>query len=196
MITCIIIDDEVLGLDRMKQLLSGFPEIRVLSLEHIPELAIQSILRYRPDVVFLYVEMPRTSGFGIVEEVRSRNCHPEFIFITGFEQYAIKALKEGVFDYILKPVDVDELKAAIGRYKEKIREIKPKDKRQGLGVILSDREKEVLKLMMQGKTSTEIGETLFISKNTVDTHRRNILEKTESRNSTELISKALEKGWV
>jgi DNA-binding NarL/FixJ family response regulator len=196
MITCIIIDDEVLGLDRMKQLLSGFPEIRVLSLEHIPELAIQSILRYRPDVVFLDVEMPRTSGFGIVEEVRSRNCHPEFIFITGFEQYAIKALKEGVFDYILKPVDVDELKAAIGRYKEKIREIKPKDKRQGLGVILSDREKEVLKLMMQGKTSTEIGETLFISKNTVDTHRRNILEKTESRNSTELISKALEKGWV
>ena len=196
MITCVVIDDEIRCLDRMKQLLSGFPEIRILSMEHIPELAIQSILRYRPDVVFLDVEMPRISGLGIVEEVRSRKCHPEFIFITGYEQYAIKALKEGVFDYILKPVDVDELKAAIGRYKEKIREIKPKDKRQGLGVKLSGREKEVLKLMMQGKTSKEIGETLFISKNTVDTHRRNILEKTESSNSTELISKALEKGWV
>jgi DNA-binding NarL/FixJ family response regulator len=161
------------------------------------------------------------SGFDVVHEVRSHNCHPVFIFVTAFNQYAIKAIKDTVFDYILKPIDIDDLKEAIERYKDQLRRttaftkasaverdegrpLSPRLRRlkgtkwedAGLKVILSDREKEVLKLMMHGKTSKEIADALFISKTTVDTHRRNILEKTGARNSTELISLALEKGWV
>jgi two-component system response regulator DesR len=201
MITCIIVDDELQSIERLESLLFGFPEIRILTKEHIPELAVSEIVRHRPDLVFIDVEMPRMSGFDVVHEVRSRNCHPVFIFATAFNQYAIKAIKEGVFDYILKPFDVDELKEAIERYKDQGTRTKDEGRKtreevKMTSVYLSDREKEVLRLIMQGKTSKEIAGELFISKTTVDSHRRNILEKTGARNSTELISLALEKGWV
>jgi len=194
------VDDETGSIERLEKILTNFPEIKILGKEMIPELAVQEIVRQRPDIVFSDVEMPRMSGLDLVHEVRSRNCHPVFIFTTGFNQYAIKAIKDAVFDYLLKPIDIDDLKEAIERYKinreslhghpsgkESITSAKP---------VLSDREKEVLRLLIQGKNSKQIASALFISKTTVDTHRRNILEKTGAHNSSELIAIALEKGLV
>jgi len=198
MITCIIADDEIGSIERLEKMLQSFPGFKVLAKEHIPELAVQSIVSLRPDIVFLDVEMPRISGFDVVHQVRERNCHPEFIFTTGYNHYAIKAIKETVFDYLLKPIDVDDLKEAIEKYKNRISRaiVTNNEDLTTNPVILSDREKEVLKLIMQGKTSKQIADELFISKTTVDTHRKNILEKTGARNSSELITMALEKGWV
>jgi len=198
MITCIVADDEIGCLERMETILQSFPEIKIVAKEHIPEFAVQAIVRLRPELVFIDVEMPRMSGFEVVHKVRECNCHPEFIFTTGFNHYAIKAIKEAVFDYLLKPIDVDDLKEVIEKYKRRIArgvDISKEDLTMN-PVVLSDREKEVIKLIMQGKTSKQIAEELFISKTTVDSHRGNILEKTGARNSSELISLALEKGWI
>lgn len=201
MITCIIVDDEILCIERMQSLLSNFTEIKVVACEHIPDCAVKVILNQRPDIVFLDIEMPGMSAFDVVEEVRSRKCHPFFIFTTAFEHYAIKAIRESIFDYLLKPIDIDELKEVIIKYKNfrssgKTAVPNFHEKKTIQAPILSYREKEVLMLIMQGKTSREIAEILFISKTTVDTHRRNILEKTGARNSNELITLVLEKGWV
>ena len=198
MITCIIVDDEIASIERLGKLLQSYPEIKILAKEYIPQLSVQAIVRFRPDIVFLDIEMPRMSGFDVVHQVRERNCHPEFIFTTGFNQYAIKAIKETVFDYLLKPIDVDDLDEALEKYKKRNQgRIEPMNEDLKKNhPTLSDREKEVLKLLMQGKTSKQIANELFISKTTVDSHRSNILEKTGARNSVELISLALEKGWV
>jgi len=199
MITCIIIDDERSAIERLEKILAIFPEIRILATEQIPEFAVETTVRNRPDIVFLDIEMSGMSGFEFVDAVRSRNCHPTFIFVTGHDHYAIKAIKDSVFDYLIKPVDIDDLKQAIERFKQKSSGISaPRDqKSQGTAVpALSDREKEVLKLLMQGKTSKQIAKELIISKTTVDTHRRNILEKTGAQNTSELISLSLEKGLI
>ena len=68
---------------------------------------------------FTDVEMPRKSGFDVVKEVKEVDIYPTFIFVTGYDQYAIKAIKNAAFDFLLKPVDVDDLNETIVRFKTK-----------------------------------------------------------------------------
>ena len=192
-INCIVIDDERNSRDRLIILLQKFEEVKIVGFEGDPEKGIDLVCEKEPDIVFIDVEMPRKTGFDVVKEVREKGCNPTFIFVTGYNQYAIKAIKNDAFDYILKPVDIDELKNSIERFKKVHKKIIPtQDDNQISLDDLSSREKEILKLLVQCKTSKEIGEELFISKNTVDTHRRKILEKTGAKNTQELILYASE----
>jgi DNA-binding NarL/FixJ family response regulator len=181
----------------MAVLLSKFDNIKILGIEENPEDAIANILTKKPDLVFIDVEMPRMSGFDVIREVRNKNFDPDFVFVTGFNQYAIKAIKAEAFDFLLKPVDIDELKETIDRYhsrlKEKIRrgEAIPSDL-----PYFTEREIEIIRLIADCKTAKEIAEILHISKNTVDTHRKNILEKTGLHKTSELIVFARENGFI
>ena len=71
------------------------------------------IEKNQPDIVFLDIEMPRLDGFEMLHRLPSKNFH--LIFTTAYDQYAIKAIKFAAFDYLLKPVDIEELKAAVQR---------------------------------------------------------------------------------
>ncbi len=196
-IKCIVVDDEKEARDRFEYLLSKFEEINIIATEGNPDIAIEKIMQQKPDIVFLDIEMPKKNGFDVVKEVRENNFDPVFIFVTGYNQYAIKAIKKEAFDYLLKPIDIDELKETIERYKngQKIAvDTKLNGISQTILIQLSEREKEIIRLIVQGKTSKEIAEFLCISKNTVDTHRRSILNKTKLKSSSELIVFAIEKG--
>lgn len=186
--TAIIIDDELAGCEHLTHLLKMFKNIEVLAVTQNPEEGINLITQYKPDILFLDVEMPRMSGFEVVEITRNQGLEPLIIFTTGYSQYAIKAIKEQAFDYLLKPIIIDELKTAIERL-ETVKIVNDIPKLNGFYKILSRREIEILELVMQGKTSKEIGDYLFISKTTVDTHRRNILEKTGTKSTADLMSK-------
>ncbi len=170
--TCLLVDDDPLALERMESLLELTGRTTVLQKISNPEEAVREIRKTEPDLVFLDVEMPGMSGFEVVQLVRLHNCFPTFIFVTGYDQYAIKAIKAEAFDYLLKPVDLDELNECLTRYIENRRPdyFRRFDR-------LSDREKEIQRLVAEGKTSTEIANILYISKNTADTHRRNIRKK-------------------
>lgn len=190
-ITCILVDDEENALYRMSRLLKYFDNIKIVSEETNAEKAIKKIVEFYPEIVFLDVEMGGKNGFDIVREVRKKNIFPTFIFVTGYNQYAIKAIKNAAFDYLIKPVDIDELSETIKRFVEKetvrfYRELPTKLKKE---YRLTDREIEITQLIIEGKTSKEIAEKLFISKLTVDTHRKNILRKTGAKNFEELIRK-------
>ena len=189
-IKCAIIDDEKESCDRLENLLSKVPDIKVIIKETNPDNAANEVIRLFPDIVFLDVEMPRKSGFDVVHEVRSKKVFPTFIFVTGYNQYAIKAIREAAFDYLLKPVDIDELKETIDRYlktqAEKQKIILPEKLKSVYS--LTDREIEIVRFLLEGKSSKEIADKLFISKNTVDTHRRNILEKTKTKTTAELLA--------
>lgn len=188
--TCIIVDDEREALDRLECLLEKFDFVDVLDAKTNADAAIKTIVEKMPDLVFIDVEMPHKSGFDVIKVVREQDVTPKFIFVTGYDQYAIKAIKNEAYDYLLKPVDIDELKVLLERYIKTTKEKRKKEIPKTLtkNYRLTPREIEIVELLLQNKTSKEIGEILFISKNTVDTHRRRILEKTEIKSTAELIA--------
>jgi len=189
-INCIIIDDEQEACDRFESLLSKIPGVEVTAKENNPEKGIKEVIKLFPDIVFLDVEMPGKSGFDVVSEIREMKVFPTFIFVTGYNQYAIKAIRNAAFDFLLKPVDIDELKEAINRFNnlqgEKQKNLLPEKLKSEYS--LSDREIEIVELLLKGKSSLQISEILSISRHTVDTHRRNILERTGTKSTGELIA--------
>jgi len=185
---CIIIDDEIEVRNRLESLIYKIEEIEIISKEGIPEKAIEKVINLKPDIVFIDVEMPRMNGFEVVKQIRDNYYYPTFIFVTAYNQYAIKAIKKEAFDFLLKPVDIEELTQTIEHYRSKQHNNKNLIKNHHIFECLSEREKEVLELLFQGLTSKEISQKLFISKTTVDTHRRKILEKTGLKSTIELLT--------
>jgi len=107
-IKCAIIDDELAAVNRLEMLLQKIDTVQIVFKSTDPESFVAAIVQKKPDIVFLDIEMPRITGFDIIEDLRSKYFLPKFIFITGYNQYAIKAIKSAAFDYILKPVDIDD----------------------------------------------------------------------------------------
>jgi DNA-binding NarL/FixJ family response regulator len=194
-LNCMILDDETAPRERMAVLLSKIEGIRIISIEESPVAAIESISLKKPDLVFIDIEMPGMSGFDVVKEIQSRSLNPGFIFVTGYNQYAIKAIKSEAFDYLVKPVDIDELKESIDRFRCRFKEkiIHSTSKPENLPVFTS-RELEIIRLIADCRTAKQIAEILHISKNTVDTHRKNILEKASLNKTSQLILYAMENG--
>ncbi len=181
-LTCYIIDDQQDSIERLAYLLEKCDDIHIIGNNSNPESGIEEIKNLKPEIVFVDVEMPKISGFEVIEEIRSQGFFPKFIFTTGYSQYAIKAIKAQAFDYLLKPIDLDELKQTLSRNSEI-----QKPEFQYKDLLLTKREKEILDFVLKGLTSQQIADKLFVSKNTVDTHRRNILEKNKFRTTQELI---------
>jgi two-component system LytT family response regulator len=109
----IIIDDELIGVNTLKILIEKHVPytIRVVATSTEPESGIKLIEDYRPDVVFLDISMPKMNGFELLEKLQYRDF--KLIFTTAHEEYAIKAIKNKAYDYLLKPIDIDELKQCI-----------------------------------------------------------------------------------
>lgn len=187
--TAIIVDDEQAGCDNLERLLGYCKEIEIVATTKIPERAVELITEKKPDILFLDVEMPRMSGFEVLEITRNQGLNPIVIFTTAYNQYAIKAIKAQAFDYLLKPIVLDELKDTLSRLSNNC--FSSQHLNSNVLNLLSPREIEILEMVTQGKTSKEIALELFISKTTVDTHRRNILEKTGSRSTSELLVKVM-----
>lgn len=120
-ITSIIVDDERNGRENLAGILSGYcPEIRVAGLASSVAEAISLIREYHPQLVFLDIEMPGGNGFKLLEAFD--NYPFEVIFVTAYDHYAIKAIRFSATDYILKPVNVNELIDAVERVSQRVRE--------------------------------------------------------------------------
>jgi DNA-binding NarL/FixJ family response regulator len=171
-IKCFLLDDQINSVERLKSILYLTGQVEIVGEICDPNKAIDLILKQKPELIFIDVELPRISGFDVVNEIRKNLFFPKFIFITAYNQYAIKAIRIGAFDYILKPIDIDELNDALLRFHETQKKFHLPQ-----GCCLTEREKEVIELVTQGKTSKEFGEQLHLSKHTIDTHRRRIIEK-------------------
>jgi len=112
MISALIIDDEAKGRLALREKLSAYcPQINVLAEAANGEEALLLIRHHDPQLIFLDIEMPRMNGFEMLNELPSKNFH--IIFTTAYDQYAIKAIRYAAFDYLLKPIDIEELKTAI-----------------------------------------------------------------------------------
>ncbi|MBN2173512.1 MAG: response regulator transcription factor [Bacteroidales bacterium] len=116
-ITAIIVDDEPEACDIIANLLADFSEIKVLSKESNVDSALKTIRQTSPDMIFLDIDMPKKDGFELIRELKEYKLTPTIIFVTAYNQYAIEAIKHAAFDYLVKPVDIDDLKETLDRYK-------------------------------------------------------------------------------
>jgi len=110
----IIIDDESRGRQALRQKLESYcPTVSVVGEAANGPEGIGLIEAQGPDIVFLDIEMPGMNGFDMLQRLSSRRFH--LVFTTAYDQYAIRAIKYAALDYLLKPVDVEELQAAVAR---------------------------------------------------------------------------------
>jgi len=121
-IRIIIVDDEIQAISNLENLLSVNPSIRIIKKITDATKAVPIIIENKPDLLFLDIQMPGKSGFEIVRKLSQEDYRSEIIFVTGFDQYAIEAIRFAAFDYLVKPVNPEELKQAIGRFEEKDRD--------------------------------------------------------------------------
>jgi two-component system, LytTR family, response regulator len=110
----LIVDDEPLARDGLRLMLGGMPDVHVVGEAGDGAAAVRAIGTLCPDVVLLDVQMPGQSGFDVVERVAADHL-PLVVFVTAYDEYALRAFQVHAFDYLLKPVSPARLSDAIGR---------------------------------------------------------------------------------
>ena len=111
-INCILVDDEIASLKNLERKINQFfPNLTILDKFQKPEDAISFLNTNEVSLVFLDIQMPRINGFELLTTVK--NVDFKVIFVTAYNEYALEALKKSAIDYILKPIDDDDLKVAI-----------------------------------------------------------------------------------
>ncbi|MBD3638236.1 MAG: response regulator transcription factor [Crocinitomicaceae bacterium] len=121
LLSCIIVDDEPQNQVVLEKMIHGFcPDVKVTGLASSVEEAIELIEDNTPDLVFLDIEMPGNDGFKLLDKFEA----PPFVvvFTTAHSEYALKAIKYAALDYLLKPINLKELKLAIAKAKSRIKE--------------------------------------------------------------------------
>jgi len=112
MITATIVDDEPYSCEALVTLLERYcPDVKVLDICYSAASALASVKDQKPQILFLDIEMPHMNGFELLEKLPEIDF--ELIFTTSYDQYAIKAIRFSALDYLLKPVDWEELKKAV-----------------------------------------------------------------------------------
>lgn len=118
-IRTLIIDDESLARERIREMLASDPQIEIIAACANGKEAIEAIQLHSPDLVFLDVEMPGIDGFGVLEAL-PRDRIPTIIFVTAYDQYAVRAFDVYALDYLLKPFDKERFDKALARAKAQI----------------------------------------------------------------------------
>ena len=165
---------------------------------------------HQPHVLVADISMPGLSGIELTALVNKEYPGTKVLILSTHndEEYISRSFEAGALGYLPKDTNEAQIIAAIKSvskgdvyYTPEVSNILTQSlikKKRTLGENqeLTEREKEILKLIVEGLSNKEIGDQLFISVRTVDTHRRNIMEKIEARNTADLVRKALEEGLV
>jgi DNA-binding NarL/FixJ family response regulator len=214
LIKVVIAEDHKLVRSGIKLLLGSDPKIAVIA-EAVCGTEVLEYLKKNelPDMVITDFHMPDTSGMELLKEIRNHYPAVRVVFLTMVEDSTIitEAFDNGAEGYLTKDVSADELLFAVnhiaggGKYISANLShqllLKPM---QGLqkqdsattNLEFNSREIEVLDLISQGMTNSEMGEKLFLSKRTVEGHRRSLIEKVKCRNSAELVKFAVRQGLI
>lgn len=110
--TCLIIDDEKLARDLLREFIESIESLQLIDECARGSEAVEKINKLKPDLIFLDVQMPGMNGFDVLDEI---DHEPYVIFTTAYDQYAIKAFEKNAIDYLLKPLDEDRFRQAVDR---------------------------------------------------------------------------------
>jgi two-component system, NarL family, response regulator NreC len=201
MITIVIAEDHQALIDGIKLSLDYEDDISVIGEANDGELLIDIVRKKQPQVVITDIRMPKCDGISATKTIKKEFPHIKVIAFSMFDQSeAVNQMKlAGANGYIMKNSPLKKLVEAIRKvakgetfFDDAITTLDTTSKEE---IILSSREKEILRLIGEGKTSQEIADQLFIGKSTVDTHRKNILKKMNIHGKTDLIRFAVERKY-
>ena len=211
-IAVVIVDDHVLVRQGLRCVLETDPEIEIVGEAGDGQSAAELVDRLRPDVVLMDLTLPQVDGIEATRLIAARAGAPNILILTmhSDDVSVRQSLKAGARGYLLKDADdVDLLNAvkAVARGKSFFSPAVSKvlltayrgDARQHVEdnlALLTDRECEVLRLIAQGKRNRDIAAELTVSVNTVETHRKHIMEKLDLHNTAEIVRFAVRKNVV
>jgi two-component system LytT family response regulator len=118
-IRTLIVDDEPLARERVRSLLNEQPGVEVIGEAQDGDQAVQAILKDSPDLVFLDVQMPQKTGFDVIQAVGAERM-PAVVFVTAYDQHALKAFEVHAVDYLLKPFDRERFEGAVDRARRQL----------------------------------------------------------------------------
>ncbi|MCM3767463.1 MULTISPECIES: response regulator transcription factor [Bacillaceae] len=197
MIKIVIAEDQKMLLGAFGSLLNLEDDMEVVGKAANGEEAVALVRSLKPDVCIMDIEMPGKSGLEAAEELKGSDC--KVIILTTFARsgYFQRALKAGVSGYLLKDSPSEELAGSIRSVMAGRRIYAPElmDDVYAEENPLTDREREVLELVADGKNTKEIAEELRIKTGTVRNYISIILDKLEVKNRIEAITQSKEKGW-
>ena len=209
MIRVVIVDDHALVRSGLRLLLDAEEDITVEDEGGTADEAIRLARLHKPDVVLLDVVMPGRSGIDAAEEVREAAPDAKILVLSMQDDpsYVRQAFSAGATGYLLKEAADAELVAAVrevaagGRYVHpalgaRLAAAEAEAEARAASDPLSDREREVLRLLALGHTNQEIAKMLFISVRTAETHRAHIMQKLRLATRAELVRYALEHGLL
>jgi len=209
-INIIIVDDHSLFRNGMKLLLSSTGNFNVMAEASNGKEFLQLLETMQPDVVLMDIDMPEMGGIEATTKAMEKNADLKIVCLSmyGEEEYYYKMIEAGVSGFLLKNSDINEVKTAItsvhegGKFFSQellynvVKNIKTTQTNQELVENLSEREIEVLKQICIGLSNQEISQILHISKRTVDKHRANLLDKTNSKNTAHLVMYAIKNKLI
>ena len=136
-IRTILVDDELPAQDELNYLLSAHADIDVVGTADNAARAVEVIAAKRPDLVFLDIQMPGRDGFAVLKDVMAMEHQPLVVFVTAFDEYAIRAFDENAVDYLLKPVDPKRLADSLDRVRRRLAASENRDSSEVLRRLLA-----------------------------------------------------------
>lgn len=207
-----IADDHLLFCEGLRRILAEIPGIEVTGWVHDGMALLSALKKASVDMVIMEISMPHLRGIEAAAEIKSAHPRTRILILTRHKdkEFLYHALTAGADGFLVKHDSVAVVAAAIDALRKGDTYISPQvtadfsnDLRRFLKGELSFskdrltvREKEIIKLISEGKTNTEISDLLYISKRTVENHRANLMRKLNFKNSADLIKYAVRKGYT
>ncbi len=212
-IRVLLADDHTILRAGLKMMLNVQPDIEVVGEASDGRQAVTEAQRLLPDVILMDITMPECNGIEATRQVKRLLPETRVLVLTMHEneEYLFQMLRAGASGYMLKEAADTELISAIrvisaGRFylspsaqsmmvSDYLQRVRTGEERDSYGV-LTEREREILKLVAEGHTNNQIAERLFISPKTVDTHRTHIMDKLNLHSRAELVKYAMRRGLL
>lgn len=200
MIRIALAEDQSMVLGALAALLELEPDLEVVGLAHDGDEALALAVRECPDVLVTDIEMPRRSGLEVAGELRRSGSSTRVLIVTTFARpgYLRRALEAGAAGYLLKDSPASELAAAVRRVAAGGRAISPALAAEAWSEAdpLTDRERHILRLAAEGRSSAEIAAVVHLSEGTVRNYLSEAISKLGVANRIEAARIARDKGWL
>lgn len=208
-VTLILADDHPIVRQGLRHLLEGEPEFRIVGEAGDGIEALQLVERFKPNILVVDMMMPGLNGLEVLRQIKKISPSTRTIILSmqSADAYVIEALKNGAAGYVLKETGPGELVNAVREVVQgnQFLSAKISERFQASGQNIKDtpsdayetltaREREILQMTVEGRTSVEVGEKLMISPRTVEVHRRNLATKLGIKNHADLIRFAIKRG--
>jgi len=209
----VIAEDHTILREGVKALLSSHPDLKVVGEAADGLEAIRCVQNHSPDMILLDLSMPRMTGLDAIKEIKRVNSDTKIVVLTvhSTEEYILATLQAGADGYVLKDAHSPELLTAIRHVLDGRRYLSPSisgtiidgllEGKKASAIrsawdTLTQREREILKLVAEGHKNKDIADLLCISVKTVEKHRANLMDKLGLHNVASLTALAAEKGLI